>query len=177
MTSENRFVVGIDLGTTNNSVAFVKLGNVENDRPAIQKFPIDQLTGPGEFAPHSVLPSFLYIPGEYDIADQDMTAPWTIDQRSRDDRNFVGAFARTMAARCRHRLVSSAESWLCNKRVDTRARILPWGAGDEVFKVSPVQASAAYLKHIRKAWNVSMGDARGKLSGEPDGGRHRTRLL
>ena len=158
MTSESRFVVGIDLGTTNNSVAYVKLGNVENDRPAIQKFPVHQLTGPGEFAPHSVLPSFLYIPGEYDIADQDMAAPWTIDQRSRDDRNFVGAFARDHGGKVPARLVSSAKSWLCNKRVDTRARILPWGAGDEVFKVSPVQASAAYLKHIRKAWNVAMQD-------------------
>ena len=158
MTSENRFVVGIDLGTTNNSVAYVELGDVEKDRPAIQKFPIHQLTGPGEFAPHSVLPSFLYIPGEYDIADQDMAAPWTIDQRSRDDRNFVGAFARDHGGKVPARLVSSAKSWLCNKSVDTQARILPWGAGDEVFKVSPVQASAAYLKHIRKAWNVSMGD-------------------
>jgi len=158
LTSESRFVVGIDLGTTNNSVAYVELGSVENDRPAIQKFPIHQLIGPGEFAPHSVLPSFLYIPGEYDIADQDMAAPWTIDQRSRDDRNFVGAFARDHGGKVPARLVSSAKSWLCNKSVDTRARILPWGAGEEVFKVSPVQASAAYLKHIRKAWNVAMED-------------------
>ncbi len=158
MISENRFVVGIDLGTTNNSVAYVQLGNVERDRTAIQTFPVHQLTGPGEFAPHSVLPSFLYIPGEYDIADQDMAAPWTIDQRSRDDRNFVGAFARDHGGKVPARLVSSAKSWLCNKSVDTRARILPWGAGDEVFKVSPVQASAAYLKHIRKAWNVAMED-------------------
>ncbi len=158
MTSESRFVVGIDLGTTNNSVAYVELGSVENDRPTIQKFPIHQLIGPGEFAPHSVLPSFLYIPGEYDIADQDMAAPWTIDQRSRDDRNFVGAFARDHGGKVPARLVSSAKSWLCNKSVDTRARILPWGAGEEVFKVSPVQASAAYLKHIRKAWNVAMED-------------------
>ncbi len=158
MTSESRFVVGIDLGTTNNSVAYVKLGNVESDRPAIQKFPVHQLTGPGEFAPHSVLPSFLYIPGEYDIADQDMAAPWTIDQRSQDDRNFVGTFARDHGGKVPARLVSSAKSWLCNKSVDTRARILPWGAGEEVFKVSPVQASASYLKHIRKAWNVAMQD-------------------
>jgi molecular chaperone DnaK (HSP70) len=136
----------------------VELGNLGNNRPAIQKFAIHQLTGPGEFAPHSVLPSFLYIPGEYDISDQDMTAPWTIDQRSRDDRNFVGTFARDHGGKVPARLVSSAKSWLCNKSVDTRARILPWGAGEEVFKVSPVQASAAYLKHIRKAWNVAMGD-------------------
>ena len=155
---DSRFVVGIDLGTTNNSVSYVELGAVANDGPTIRKFPVHQLTGPGEFAPHSVLPSFLYIPGEYDIADQDMAAPWTIDQRSRDDRNFVGVFARDHGAKVPARLVSSAKSWLCNKEVDTRGRILPWGAGDDVFKLSPVHASAAYLKHIRKAWNVAMGD-------------------
>ena len=158
MTSESRFVVGIDLGTTNSSVSYVDLGAVDSGRPAIKKFPVHQLTGPGEFTPLSALPSFLYIPGEYDIADQDMAAPWTIDQRSRDDRNFVGAFARDHGAKVPARLVSSAKSWLCNKSADTQARILPWGAGDEVFKVSPVHASAAYLKHIRKAWNVAMGD-------------------
>ena len=156
MITESRFVIGIDLGTTNNSVSYVELEASGKDRPAIQKFPVPQLTGPGEFAPHAVLPSFLYIPGKYDIADQDMAAPWTIDQRSRDDRNFVGAFARDHGARVPARLVSSAKSWLCNKSVDTRARILPWGAGDEVFQVSPVHASAAFLKHIRKAWNVAM---------------------
>ncbi|MBC2713314.1 MAG: hsp70 family protein [Desulfosarcina sp.] len=134
------------------------MASVDNSRPVITKFPVPQLTGPGEFAPLSVLPSFLYTPGKFDIADQDMAAPWTIDQRSRDDRNFVGAFARDHGAKVPARLVSSAKSWLCNKSVDTRARILPWGAGDEVFKVSPVHAAAAYLKHIRKAWNVAMGE-------------------
>lgn len=158
MISDRRYVVGIDLGTTNNSVAYVDLAPGENNPGKIRTFPVHQLVGPGEFAPLSVLPSFLYIPGEYDIAKQDMAAPWTVDQRSRDDRNFAGAFARDHGAAVPSRLVSSAKSWLCNKDVDTRARILPWGAGEDVFKVSPVHASAAYLKHIRKAWNVAMGD-------------------
>ncbi|BBO66965.1 heat-shock protein [Desulfosarcina alkanivorans] len=159
MTSEHRFVVGIDLGTTNSAVSFVDLTASDGGRPVIRKFPVHQLTGPGEFAALPVLPSFLYIPGEYDIADQDRAAPWTIDQRSRDDQNFAGAFARDHGAKVPARLVSSAKSWLCNKQVDTRARILPWGAGEEVVKVSPVHASAAFLKHVRKAWNVAMGDA------------------
>ena len=157
MTSEKRFVVGIDLGTTNTAVAYMDLTGDGQGPDKIKTFPVPQLIGPGEFAPHSALPSFLYIPGEYDIAEQDMAAPWTIDQRSRDDRNFAGFFARDHGAKVPLRLVSSAKSWLCNKDVDTQARILPWGSGSDVRKVSPVQASAAYLKHIRKAWNVSMG--------------------
>jgi molecular chaperone DnaK (HSP70) len=54
-------------------------------------------------------------------------------------------------------LVSSAKSWLCHTKVDRQARILPWGADKEVPKVSPVMATAAYLKHIRMAWNHSWG--------------------
>ncbi len=158
LSLDRRFIVGIDLGTTNCAVSYVQLDDGVGDRPAIRKFPVPQLTGPGEFGSLPVLPSFLYIPGEYDIADQDMAAPWTVAQRTRDDRNFVGAFARDHGAKVPARMVASAKSWLCNKAVDTHARILPWGAGDEVFKVSPVQASAAYLKHIREAWNVTAGD-------------------
>jgi molecular chaperone DnaK (HSP70) len=158
VSPEYRYIVGIDLGTTNSSVSYVDMASCEAERPWIQKFPVHQLTGPGEFGPLPVLPSFLYIPGEYDINEQDMAAPWSVSQRSRDDRNFVGAFARDHGGKVPARLVSSAKSWMCSHQVDTRARILPWGAGDDVFKVSPVHASAAYLKHIRKAWNVAMGD-------------------
>jgi molecular chaperone DnaK (HSP70) len=64
----------------------------------------------------------------------------------------------TTGAQVPARLVSSAKSWLCHGNVDRNARILPWGAPAEVLKVSPVQASAAYLAHIRKAWNHAWGD-------------------
>ncbi|HJV53953.1 MAG TPA: Hsp70 family protein, partial [Noviherbaspirillum sp.] len=47
----------------------------------------------------------------------------------------------------------SAKSWLSHAAVDRLAPILPWGAGDDVRKVSPVQASASYLAHVRAAWN------------------------
>jgi molecular chaperone DnaK (HSP70) len=42
--------------------------------------------------------------------------------------------------------------------VDRKARILPWGAGNEVYKVSPVQATSAYLEHIKNAWNAGMAE-------------------
>ncbi len=38
-------------------------------------------------------------------------------------------------------------------RIDRQADILPWGSPPEIKKVSPVEASAAYLRHIRDAWN------------------------
>ncbi len=144
---DQRFIVGIDLGTTNSAAAYVDLqAEAGHRRPQI--FSIPQLTGPGEISGLAMLPSFLYIPGEYDISKEALAMPW---QRPQD--HFAGAFARDQGAKIPARLVASAKSWMCHDHADRRARILPWGAEDEVTKVSPVQAAAAYLAHIRNAWN------------------------
>lgn len=149
---DKRFIVGIDLGTTNSAVSYVDLQAEGRGARRITLFNVPQLAGPGEFAALPVLPSFLYIPGEYDVAREDLSIPWPWD-----GAHFVGAFARDHGAKVPARLVSSAKSWLCHAGADRRARILPWGAGAEVRKVSPVAATAAYLTHIRLAWNYSRG--------------------
>lgn len=158
MNTTNRFVVGIDLGTTNSAVSYVDLEHTGEQKKRIRVFHVPQLTGPGEFTRLKVLPSFLYIPGKYDITREAMAAPWTIEERTRHDKNFAGAFARDHGSSTPARLVSSAKSWLCSRSADRKAPILPWGAGDDVYKVSPVRAAVSYLKHIRKSWNISMGD-------------------
>ncbi len=53
-------------------------------------------------------------------------------------------------------LVASAKSWLCHSGVDREAAILPWGSSTGSPKVSPVEASAVYLRHIRDAWNFQL---------------------
>jgi len=147
-------VIGIDLGTTNSAVSFADLQSNDDDGASIIKiFNVPQLTGPGEFSRSPVLPSFLYIPGEYDISKSAISIPWKTESD-----NFSGAFARDHGSKVPARLVSSAKSWLCHSGVDRHARILPWGAGDEVYKVSPVGAVGEYLKHIRKAWNFFQED-------------------
>lgn len=151
MLTDKPYIIGIDLGTTNSAVSYVDLEAGEERQ--IRLFRIPQMTAAGEFSALPVLPSFLYIPGTYDIAREAITIPW-----KREDDNFAGAFARDHGAKVPARLVSSAKSWLCHSNVDRKARILPWGSGDEVFKVSPVQATAAYLRHIRQAWNSRIGD-------------------
>ncbi|GBC61075.1 molecular chaperone DnaK [Desulfonema ishimotonii] len=149
---DKHYIIGIDLGTTNSAVSYVDLTS-DGDNSRIKIFRVPQLTGAGEFSRLPVLPSFLYIPGEYDISKEALAIPW----KSEDD-NFAGAFARDHGAKVPFRLVSSAKSWLCHTRADRRARILPWGAKQEVRKVSPVQATACYLSHIRRAWNSTRGD-------------------
>jgi hypothetical protein len=72
----------------------------------------------------------------------------------------VGELAREQGALVPGRLVSSAKSWLSHGGVDRTAAILPWGAGDDVRKISPVEASARYLGHVREAWDAEV--ARGR---------------
>ncbi|MGZ3440611.1 MAG: Hsp70 family protein [Polyangia bacterium] len=57
------------------------------------------------------------------------------------------------------RLVSSAKSWLSHAGVDRLSAILPWQAPADVSKVSPVEASARYLGHIRAAWDHAHPEA------------------
>ncbi len=148
---DKNYIIGIDLGTTNCAVSYTDL-RTEGEKQ-IRLFKVPQLTGAGEWTARTVLPSFLYIPGDYDIAKDAISVPWKTE-----NDNFAGVFARDQGAKVPARLVSSAKSWLCHSNVDRRARILPWGSGEEVFKVSPVSATAAYLKHIRNAWNSSRDD-------------------
>jgi molecular chaperone DnaK (HSP70) len=148
---DKRYIAGIDLGTTNSALFYV---DREKDPSVkgIRHFKIPQTTAPGETARLGVLPSFLYLPGEFDLRPGSLVLPW-----DKEPPHAVGAFARDQGARVPGRLVSSAKSWLCHARVDRTAKILPWHADNDVRKVSPVQATEAYLGHLRAAWNTAMG--------------------
>ena len=138
--SRSRYLVGIDLGTTNCAVAYVDTQGRERPSADIRDFPVPQLVAPAETAPRTMLPSFLYLPGEHELPPGAAQLPWNEDA----DR-IVGEFARIQGARVPGRLVSSAKSWLCHPGIDREADILPWGSPPEIKKVSPVEASADYL--------------------------------
>ena len=149
--ARSRYIVGIDLGTTNCAVAYVDTKGRERPTADIRPFPIPQLVAPGETAPRPGLPAFLYLSGGSELPPGASRLPW--DEGG--DR-FVGEFAQLQGAKVPSRLVSSAKSWLCHGGVDREAPILPWGSPAEVKKISPVEASAAYLTHIRDSWNHAM---------------------
>ena len=65
---DRRFIIGIDLGTTNCAVSYVDLQEKKSTTKRIRIFKIPQMTGSGEVNRLPVLPSFLYIPGEFDIS-------------------------------------------------------------------------------------------------------------
>ncbi|EOA8954855.1 Hsp70 family protein [Vibrio harveyi] len=148
-----RFLVGIDLGTTNTVVAYCEItDNLEQSEVSL--FDIDQLIGPGEVVRKPLLPSFRYHPAIGQISPSDLTLPWENEPVSGDISNvIVGEWARELGAKVEGRQVSSAKSWLSHQAVDRSSDILPWAGAHDVGKVSPVIASASYLNHIRQAWN------------------------
>ena len=151
--TDSRYVVGIDLGTTNTALAYV---DTRAEAPQIQVLKVPQLVAPGEIGEPELLPSFIYIPGPHELPEGSLALPWA------KDRGYaVGEFARNHGSQVGGRLIASAKSWLCHPDVDRKAAILPWGSGDDVQKISPLEASARILGHLREAWNhtVAKDDA------------------
>ncbi len=155
-----RYVVGIDLGTSNTVVAFIEKGSDD-----IHVFDVDQLVGLGEVGARPLLPSVRYHPARGELNAGDLQLPWHRAKphpphaTQETQATIVGQLARTLGAQVPGRLVASAKSWLSYSEVDRLAPILPWGAPGDVAKVSPVEASASYLAHVRAAWNARFPDA------------------
>ena len=148
--SSSRFLIGIDLGTTNSAVSFVDTRAGDN---RVRVFEVPQLVAPGEVAPRRQLPSFVYLAGENDLTPRETQLPWsTPTAMAATTRPIVGELARGQGARMASRLIASAKSWLCHPGVDRQAAILPWGA-EAGPKLSPVSTQAAILAHIRAAWD------------------------
>lgn len=143
-----RYLLGIDLGTTNSALAYLDL---QARSPRIEVFRIPQLVAPGETAPRDLLPSFLYLPGPHDLPAGAAALPWDPHANA-----IVGEFARNHGARVPGRLVASAKSWLCHAGVDRTAPLLPWSAPPDATRLSPVDASTRYLRHMAEAWNFVM---------------------
>jgi hypothetical protein len=142
----SRYVVGIDLGTTNCALAYVDTS--QGDEAPIVQLPIPQVVAPGEVAERPLLPSFIYLPGPGEQPAGALRLPWA------PERDFaVGQFAQQFGSQVPTRLVASAKSWLCHPGVDRRAPILPWKAPESTRHVSPLEASRLFLSHLVEAWN------------------------
>ena len=152
--SEPRYSVGIDLGTTNSVVSFVDLQEADGDQAPLQVLDIPQLTSPGVIGERKQLPSFLYQAHEAELAPGDIVLPW-----NQQPEALVGELARQLGGKTPIRLVASAKSWLSHAGVDRRSALLPPQAPDEVKRVSPLQASIAYLRHLRDAWDQGHPEA------------------
>jgi hypothetical protein len=147
MTS--RFVVGIDLGTTNSALAYVDTGAGKDTR--VTPFVVPQVVAQGSVEDRALVPSFLYLPGAGEQPAGALRLPWD------PNRDYcVGEFARNFGSQVPTRLVASAKSWLSHPGADRKAPILPFRAPEGGRKVSPLEASIRYLKHFAEAWNATV---------------------
>jgi hypothetical protein len=143
----SRYVVGIDLGTTNSAVAFV---DTHATHWQVKNLSVPQLVAPGQIEARDALPSFLYQPTAAEQAAGALQLPW--DAKAAEFA--VGVYARDQGALVPGRLVASAKSWLSHSGVDRMANLLPWHAAPDVERMSPVAASGHYLAHLRGAWDA-----------------------
>ena len=143
----SEFIVGIDLGTTNCSLAYVAR---EGEEESVQDYPVPQLVQAGVVEPRPTLPSYLYLPSQHEFAMGSLSLPW-------DEvvEHAVGSMARDEGSKVPDRLISSAKSWLCNAQVDRHQPLLPWKSPDDVAKLSPVEVSTRYLRHLAESWRFS----------------------
>ncbi len=137
--SDARFAIGIDLGTSNSALASVSLAEEAAESAA---FGIPQQNAADTRISAVTLPSFLYF--------------------SPDAKDPVaGIWAREQSSTQADRVVHSAKSWLCHPSVDREGKLLPWHSESvpAAQKFSPVEASAAYLVHLRRAWDEAHPEA------------------
>lgn len=145
-----RYIVGIDLGTTHTVLAYT---DTQQPASGIQLFEVEQLTAPGELKAQVLFPSIRYHPAKGELSEAQIKLPWAPSSESESTSSVVfGALAKDLSARVEGRSVLSAKSWLSHDGVDRSADILPWGAANDVDKVSPIEASASYLAYLRDAW-------------------------
>ena len=152
--SQSQYSVGLDLGTTHSVVSYVPLKEVDGEQAEVRVLDIPQLVSPGVIGEKKQLPSFMYQAHEAELAPGDRVLPWDAQPET-----VVGELARQLGSKTPIRLVASAKSWLSHAGVDRRSALLPVQSPEEVRRVSPVNASMAYLRHLRDAWDQQFPEA------------------
>ena len=145
----SQFIIGIDLGTTNIVVSYLK---PSREQPKAQIFKIPQIIEEGECQDLDTLPAFLYAPTESEFTQGSLDLPWA------SDRTFcIGTLARKKASLVPENTIASAKSWLCASNVERLSPILPWTQTDPDRRISPLEATRRYLEHVKDSWNHLIG--------------------
>ncbi|MBV8704699.1 MAG: Hsp70 family protein, partial [Acetobacteraceae bacterium] len=140
---DERFSLGIDLGTSNCAVAVTDL---QTDRTGIVE--VTQIVGANQMGERPTLPSALYLPHPEEFPEGSFPLPWS----ETGERGIVGQFARDRGALVPDRLITSAKSWLSNPHIDPRQPTLPWRSESAEETLSPLECSRRYLHHLKEAF-------------------------
>ena len=74
----SQYIIGIDLGTTNIAVSYLKAEEAEEAVPEL--FAIIQITDQGERDQRTTLPSFLYLPDDKEVSKKALDLPWATER-------------------------------------------------------------------------------------------------
>lgn len=147
------YIVGIDLGTTNCTMAYTPIQQEKGAPLHIEQDRIAQVMSAAVQGEDFSLPSFIYFPLAEELKAQVAALEW--DKK----RNFaIGTFARERGGELPARLISSAKSWLCHSGIDRRVKNLPFQAEEKLM--SPLEACAEILIHLREAWDQAHPEAK-----------------
>lgn len=134
------YLIGIDLGTTNCTMAYCALATPEK----IEQFQIKQMVEPLVERQLPYLPSTYYFPLSGEVQTE--------------KRGIVGEFAKLRGKDLPNRAISSAKSWLGHTGIDRRSAFLPLTADDGQSKLSPLDVTSEILMHLKEAWDDQMQD-------------------
>ena len=134
--------IGIDLGTTNCSVA-ISRGELVEDKG------IFQAVGEDLFESRDQLPSYLYLVGESERSNF-QNYPFINDLPG-----VCGLFAKQCSETQAPRVVRSAKSWISLANHNSTNKILPFTTQKESNQcLSAVEVQSAYLRQIRLSLNT-----------------------
>ncbi len=150
MSHHAKYLIGIDLGTTNCAVTYKKIA----DDTEISTLAIPQFMAKNQYESKTLMPSFLYLPNALELSLDDIALPWQSETTI-----LVGEYAKTKAQTTPNRVISSVKSWLCQATIDKRKALLPYQAAEGVERISPLEAYTHYFEHIKKTWNSAFPDA------------------
>jgi molecular chaperone DnaK (HSP70) len=158
-STDARFSLGIDLGTSNSAVA---VEDWETGRSGTVE--VTQLLGPNRIGEKPTLPSAIYLPHPEEFQEEQLRLPW----QDKSDGVIVGHFARDHGALIPDRLITSAKSWLSNVHIDPRKPVLPWRSDISEPRLSALECSRRYLEHMKlgflnaertqgRTWSIDQG--------------------
>ncbi len=142
MSLPDKYIIGIDLGTTNIVVAYSRVGEKE-----IHLFKIPQIVQLGKIAELAMMPSVRYMDEQVAKYPDLYALPWG------DSVPLIGAYAKELAIENPTNAVISPKSWLAHPVLDISQKCLPIGSTNDEVKVSPIDAIKEQLEYIENAWN------------------------
>ena len=143
---EFRYVIGIDLGTTQCALSYCDL---KDKNLKIKNLPITQLVNDSMIDDLPTLPSNIYLVEENRV----LKRPEWMERPGK----IIGNYAKELGSQVPGRYVHSSKSWLCHPRAERHSPILPWQSEITDKKISPVDAACEYLTYLKNLWDAKIG--------------------